>query len=86
MTIEYDGIVIKLDSEKELDKLDSVLKMIKSNRKVTLKSEVYMGLYNLTKVFTGVKKRKYTRCVEDSSCKFLNLGSYILMQQMKTIR
>ncbi|WP_234117594.1 hypothetical protein [Clostridium hydrogenum] len=85
MTIEYDGIVIKLDSEKELDKLDSVLKTIKSNRKVTLKSEVYMELYNLTRFFTGIRERKHNRCLEGNSCRLLNLDSYFLMQQRKTI-
>lgn len=36
MTIKYDGIVIKIDNERELDKLDKVLKSIELSREYSV--------------------------------------------------
>lgn len=47
MTIKYDGIVIKIDNEKELDKLDKVLKSIELSRKYSTEIRKNKGIFKL---------------------------------------
>jgi|GEM_PF-4144978 hypothetical protein len=47
MTIKYDGIVIKIDSEKELNKLGEVLKSIELSRKYSAEMRKNKGIFKL---------------------------------------
>lgn len=47
MTIKYDGIVIKIDNEKELNKLDEVLRSIELSRKYSAEMRKNKGIFKL---------------------------------------
>lgn len=53
MTIEYKDMIIKIDNEKELDRLDYILKSIRASKKISMKNE------GLVKLFFKTKKSDY---------------------------
>jgi hypothetical protein len=65
MTIKYDGIVIKIDNERELDKLDKVLKSIELSRQYsTQKRKGIFKLKNLRVKFNKLVVSPFVRSTD----------------------